>query len=71
MPKKSSKQEAQDIISMLPKDVKKTIVALAGATMDAWKLMSEKEKAEYGNDVCTYLGAQILLGAKVILEEDD
>ena len=71
MSKKSSKQEAKNIISALPKEVKEVIVAMAGATMDAWEMMTEEEKAEYGGDVCTYLGAQILLGAKFILEEED
>lgn len=72
MPKKSkSQKEAEQLISMLPRDVKRVIVAMAEATMDAWNGMDEDDKAKYGDDVCTYLGAQIFLGAKVILEEDD
>jgi len=72
MPTKSKSQiEAEKLVAMLPEDVKQLIVAFAGATMDAWEQMDEDDRADYDNDPCKYLGVQMFLGAKIILEQED
>jgi hypothetical protein len=66
-----SKTNIEKLIIGLPKDVKNLIIVFAGATMDAWEIMDEEDKESYGNNPGTYLGEQILMASKVILEEDD
>ena len=65
-----NKDMAKALILGLPEDVKKLIVAFAGATMDAWEIMGESEREEYDDNPAWFLGEQMLLGARTILEEE-
>lgn len=58
----------KQLISIMPEEVKQTIISLSKTALIRWEAMSQKERDRYDDSIEAYLGTQVLETALQILK---